>query len=73
MRRFIYYIYLERECFKIAGFPHPDLQLNQGLLNEGLGFINGFFCMATKGFFSGKGATGDFSLGLGDTTIIIFF
>ena len=55
----------------MAGLLPPDFHPNQDLLlNERLLCTKGFG--GTKGFFSGKGVTGDFFCGFEDSAMIIF-
>lgn len=54
----------------MTGCPPPDFHLDQNLLNCGLLFTNGFG--GTKGFFSGKGVTGDFFCGSEDSAMMMF-
>ena len=65
--------YLERECFKMAGLLPPHFHPNQDLLNDGLFCTKGFGCTTgTKGFFSGKGFSGNFFCGSLASAMIIF-
>jgi hypothetical protein len=68
------YNYLERECFRIGGFAHPDFHPYQDLLND-QGLTKGF--TGIKGFFSctGVSCTGltGFFFQSKDSAILIFF
>jgi hypothetical protein len=58
----------------MAGLFPPHFHLGQNLLNEELVLLaKGFLGIATKGFFSGKGFSGNFFSGSLTSAMMIFF
>ena len=58
----------------MAGPLPPDFHLDQNLLNEGLLLLaKGFLGIATKGFFSVKGFSGNFFCGSLTSAMMMFF